>query len=101
MKRYLMSDGSISSYPDDCVIFEVDHPIRAAQEITESEYLEQMEARKPKPKELGYQDKRRAEYPDWHELADAIVEERLGRPEKMLEYMAAVSEVKQKYPKEN
>lgn len=100
MKKFLMEDGSISSYPDDCVNFSENHPIHTAQEITESEYLEQMELRQPKTKKPDYSEKRRNEYPEWHELADAIVEERSGRPEKMLEYMATVAAVKKKYPKD-
>lgn len=47
-----------------------------------------------------YQRLRRPEYPDLAQLADAIYWQAQGDDSKMTAYLAAVEEVKQKYPKE-
>lgn len=100
MKHFLMPDNSIVSVEDDCRNFETDHSIHNAQEITESEFEHEMEKRQPPKREPDYGEKRRHAYPEWQEFADAFVEDKTGRPEKMLEYMAKIAAIKKRFPKE-
>ncbi len=52
-----------------------------------------------KAKAPTWEQQRRAAYPDWQIMADALVEERAGNPEKMAAYLEACADVKRRFPK--
>jgi hypothetical protein len=59
------------------------------------ELLDEME----RLKKIAYQGCRREEYPSLSEFADAYYWKQMGDPEPMLDYLAKIKEVKEKYPK--
>ena len=95
MKHYRLPDGSTISYPDYVVNFELSAD---ATEITETEMLKQQKI--PEPPVKTWLEKRLESYPTWHELADAIVEEKNGNPTAMKRYLTNVAEIKKMYPKD-
>ena len=95
MKHYKLPNGSTLSYPDYVVNFELPDN---ATEITETEMLEQQKMLEPPVK--TWLENRLENYPDWHELADAIVEKKNGNPDVMKRYLTNVAEIKKMYPKD-